>query len=51
MNILDEEESFYATREGFTLLCDIEWTAIERMSSNVGEIAISAMFRSLNRYP
>ena len=49
MNMLDEEETFHATREGFNHLSDIESSAVERMSSTVGEIAISAMLESLNR--
>ena len=40
MNRLDDEETFHATREGFTHLSDIEWSAVERISSTVGENAI-----------
>ena len=42
MNMLDED-SFHATREGFSHLSDIEWSAVERMSSTAGETAFSAM--------
>ena len=49
MNMLVEEDSFHATREGFSHLSDIEWSAVERMSSTVGETAISAMLESLDR--
>ena len=48
MNILDDEETFHATREGFNHLSDLEWSAVERMSSTVGEIAISAMLEYLD---
>ena len=50
MNMLDEEESLHATREDYTHLRDIEWSAVEHMSSTVGETAISAMLESLDRY-
>ena len=40
MNMMDKEESFLATREGFTHLSDLEWAAVGRMSSTVSEIAI-----------
>ena len=49
MSMLDEEDSFHATREGFSHLSDIEWSAVERMSSTVGGTAISAMLESLDR--
>ena len=50
MNMLDEEETFHATREVvFNHLGDIEWSAVERMSSTVGETAIGAMLESLDR--
>ena len=29
-------------------MSDIEWSAVERMSSTIGEIAISAMLKSLD---
>ena len=45
----DEEESLHATREDYTHLSNIEWSAVERMSSTVGETAISAMLESLDR--
>ena len=49
MNMLDEKGSRHATREDYTHLSDIEWTAVERMSSTVGETAISSMLESLDR--
>ena len=49
MNMLDEEDTFHATREGFTHLSDIEWGAVERMSSTVGELVVSTMLESLDR--
>ena len=49
MNMLDEEETFHAAREGFNHLSDIEWSAVGRMSSTVGDFAISAMLGSLDR--
>ena len=47
--MLDEEEIFHATRVGFNRSSDIEWSAVGRMSSNVGETAISAILESLDR--
>ena len=44
MNMLDEEESLHATREDYTHLSDIEWIAVERMSSTVGETAMLKFF-------
>ena len=49
MNMLDEEESLHAKREDFNHLSNIEWNAVERMSSTVGETAVSAMLESLDR--
>ena len=48
MNMLDEEESLHATREDYTHLSNIEWSAVERMSSTLGETAISSMLKSLD---
>ena len=49
MNMMDEGESFHATREGFANLSDLEWAAIGRMSSTVGNIGVTAMLESLDR--
>ena len=49
MNMMDGEETFHPTREGFNHLSDLEWSAVGRMSSTVGETAISAMLESLDR--
>ena len=46
---MDEEEGLHATREDYTHLSDIEWSAVERMGSTVGETTTSAMLDSLNR--
>ena len=40
----------FTPREDYTHLRDIEWSAVEHMSSTVGETAISAMLESLDRY-
>ena len=47
MNMMDEGESFYATREGFAHLSDLEWSAVGQMSSTVVDIGITAMLKSL----
>ena len=45
MNMLDEVEGdrFHGTSESYSHLSDVEWSAIERRSSTVGEEAIWAM--------
>ena len=48
MNMLDEGELFHAAREGFNHSSDIECNAVERMSSTVGETAVSAMLESID---
>ena len=49
MNMLNENERFHATREGYAHLSDIEWDAVTRMGNTIGEAAVSAMLESLNR--
>ena len=51
MNMLDDVngDSFYGTRESYSHLSDIEWSAIERMSSTFGEEAIWAMLSLRDR--
>ena len=49
MSTMDEQESFYATREGFDHLSDLKWTAVGRTSSTVGDIGVTAMLESLDR--
>ena len=49
MNMMDEGESFHATREGFAHLSDLEWAAVGRMSSTVEDIGVTGMLESLNR--
>uniref|UniRef100_A0AAV1V1F2 Retrotransposon gag domain-containing protein n=1 Tax=Peronospora matthiolae TaxID=2874970 RepID=A0AAV1V1F2_9STRA len=51
MNMLDDEDdqSFHATRDGYSHLSDVEWDAVERMGSTMGIHAVSAMLEALNR--
>ena len=49
MNMMDEGESFHATREGFAHLSDLEWAAVGQMSYTVGGIGVTAMLESLDR--
>ena len=49
MNMMYEGEIFHATREGFAHLGDLEWAAVGRMSSTVGDIGVTAMLESLDR--
>ena len=47
--MLDEDEIFHATSEGFIYLSNIERSAVESMRFTVGETAISAILESLYR--
>ena len=51
MNMLDveEDDSFHVTRESYSHLSDSEWEVVGRMSSLMGEPAVSGMLESLNR--
>uniref|UniRef100_A0AAV1T4Z1 CCHC-type domain-containing protein n=1 Tax=Peronospora matthiolae TaxID=2874970 RepID=A0AAV1T4Z1_9STRA len=51
MNVLDDEDdqSFHATRDGYSHLSDVEWDAVERMGSTMGIHAVSVMLEALNR--
>uniref|UniRef100_A0AAV1UXZ5 CCHC-type domain-containing protein n=1 Tax=Peronospora matthiolae TaxID=2874970 RepID=A0AAV1UXZ5_9STRA len=51
MNMLDDEDdqSFYATRDGYSPLSNVEWDAVERMGSTMGIHAVSVMREALNR--
>uniref|UniRef100_A0AAV1V6R3 Protein MEMO1 n=1 Tax=Peronospora matthiolae TaxID=2874970 RepID=A0AAV1V6R3_9STRA len=51
MNMLDDEDdqSFHATRDGYSHLSDVEWDAVEQMGSTMGIHAVSVMLEALNR--
>ena len=51
MNMLDDEseDNFHGTREGYSYLSDVEWSAVERMTSTVGEEAVWSLLSSNNR--
>ena len=51
MHMLDEIEGdkFHGTRESYSHLSDVEWSAIERMISTVDEEAIWAMLSTTDR--
>ena len=49
MNMLDDNETFHVTREGYSHLSDVEWEAVTRMGSVLGETAMGAMLDSLDR--
>ena len=42
MKMLDDkgDDTFHGTRESYTHLSDVEWSAVERISSTVGEEAV-----------
>ena len=44
-----EGNSFHGTRESYSYLSDVEWSAIGRMGSIVGEEAVWAMLFSRGR--
>ena len=51
MNVLDKEgdDTFHGTRESYSYLSGVEWSAIERMSSTVGEEAPWCLLSSRDR--
>uniref|UniRef100_A0AAV1ULD5 Retrotransposon gag domain-containing protein n=1 Tax=Peronospora matthiolae TaxID=2874970 RepID=A0AAV1ULD5_9STRA len=51
MNMLDDEDdqSFHATREGYSHLSDVKLDAVERMGSTMSIHAVSVMLEALNR--
>ena len=51
MNMLDEVEGdrFHGTRESYSYMSYVEWSAVERVSSTVGEDAIWAMLSTRDR--
>ena len=49
MNMMDEEERFHSTREGFNHLSDLEWDAVGRIISTLGGTVSSAMLESLDK--
>ena len=51
MKMLDDEgdDSFHGTRESYSYLSDVEWSAVERMSSTVGEEAVWSLLSSRDR--
>ena len=52
MNMLDDEgdETFHCTRESYSYLSDVGWSAVERMSSTVCEEAVWSLLSSRDRY-
>ena len=51
MNMLDDEgdDTFHGTRKSYSYLSDVEWSAVERMSSTVGEEAVWSLLSSRDR--
>ena len=49
MNILDDDGDFHTTRECYSYLSDIDWSAAKRLGSTAGEHAVRAMLSALNR--
>uniref|UniRef100_A0AAV1TEE9 Retrotransposon gag domain-containing protein n=1 Tax=Peronospora matthiolae TaxID=2874970 RepID=A0AAV1TEE9_9STRA len=45
----EDDQSFHATRDGYSHLSDVEWDAVERMGSAMGIHAVSVMLEALNR--
>ena len=52
MDMLDEVEGdrFHGTRKSYSHLSDIKWSAVEHMSSIVGEVAIWTMLSTRDIY-
>ena len=51
MNMLDDDgdDTFHGTRESYSYLSDVEWSAVGRMSSIVGEEAVWSLLSSRDR--
>ena len=51
MNMLDDEgdDTFHGTHESYSYLSDVEWSAVERVSSIVGEEAVWSLLSSRGR--
>ena len=48
MNMLDDEaEDFHPTHESYSHLSQIEWDAVERLSSTIGQEAVGAVLSAL----
>ena len=48
MNMLDDEaEDFHPTHESYSHLSQIEWDAVERLSSTIGQESVGAMLSAL----
>ena len=48
MNILDVKgDDFYPIHDSYSQLCQIEWDAVEWLSSTIGQEAVGAMVPSL----
>uniref|UniRef100_A0AAV1T1K2 Retrotransposon gag domain-containing protein n=1 Tax=Peronospora matthiolae TaxID=2874970 RepID=A0AAV1T1K2_9STRA len=45
----EDDQSFHATRDGYSHLSNVEWDAVERMGSTMGIHAVSVMLEALNR--
>ena len=51
MNIVDDgsEDKFHGTRESYSYLSDVEWSAVERMTSTVEDEAVWSLLSSNDR--
>ena len=48
MNMLDDEgDAFHPTHESYSHLSQIEWAAVERLSSTIGQEAVGALLFAL----
>ena len=48
MNVLnDEGDDFHPTHESYSHLSPIEWEAVERLSSTIGQEAVGALLSAL----
>ena len=51
MNMLDDEgdDTFQGTRESYSYLSYVEWSAVEQINSTVGEEAVWSLLSSRDR--
>ena len=50
MSYDEDDDTFHGTRESYSYLSDVEWSAFERMSSTVVEEAVLSLLSSRDRH-
>uniref|UniRef100_M4BSZ0 Uncharacterized protein n=1 Tax=Hyaloperonospora arabidopsidis (strain Emoy2) TaxID=559515 RepID=M4BSZ0_HYAAE len=50
MSYDEDDDTFHGTRESYSYLSDVKWSAFERMSSTVVEEAVLSLLSSRDRH-